>query len=165
MESLLERLLDILYEEKKLYGGLLELSTEKKEAIIGNDLEALGRIVREEQVAVAKIQDRERARVRCASDLERQTGEKNASLQSFAHLATAPRDQAKFAELQASLPGLISQLRALNETNRQLVEQKLKYVQFVMDSLTQNADPASYGAGGEDNASDAPKTSLYDQKA
>ncbi len=164
MESLFKQLLDILTEEKEIYKALLELSGKKKEAIVSSALESINRIVRDEQALVARIQDRERARAKCVMALCQLSGKKDASLQSFAYLASTQEDRDRLDELQGTLPELIAQLRALNEINRQLIESRLKYVQFVMDSMTPGSGSATYGAQGEDGRPDRPRLNLYDQK-
>lgn len=164
MESLFRQLLDILTEEKEIYAALLGLSEKKKEAIVGSALESINKIVRDEQVLVARIQDRERARSKCVMALAELSGLKDASLQSFSHLASSPEELARLEELQRVLPVLIEQLRAVNEVNRQLIESRLKYVQFVMDTMTPGGGGATYGAQGEDGRQDRPRPNLYDQK-
>lgn len=164
MESLFKQLLDILTEEREIYAALLELSGGKKEAIVSSALESINKIVRDEQVLVARIQDRERARAKCVIALAELSGEKDASLQTFAYLASAPEEKERLDELQLTLPALIERLRAVNEINRRLIESRLKYVQFVMDSMTPGAGAATYGAQGEDGRPERPRPNLYDQK-
>lgn len=164
MKSLFKQLLDILTEEKEIYAALLGLSKEKKEAIVGSALESINRIVRDEQVLVAKIQDREKARMKCVMALSQLSGKPGASLQDFAGLAQDSAERAQLDRLQESLPELISELQGLNDINRGLIESRLQYVQFVMDSMTPGSGAQIYGAQGEDSKPGRSRPNLYDQK-
>ena len=164
MESLFRQLLDILSEEKEAYMALIELSAEKKEAIVGSAFESLDRIIREEQALIAKIQDRERARSKCVMALAQLSGGNDANLQAFSGLASTQEEKVRLEALQSALPQIIEQLRSLNDINRKLIESRLKYVRFVIDSVSPDSGAAAYGAHGDDESINKPRLNLYDRK-
>ena len=165
MDSLIKQLLDILSEEEKIYGALLELSENKKEALSGEDLGAINEIVKEEQALIATVQAREKARVKCTIAISQLSPVRNVSLGTISGLIP-DNERGRYDRLCASLPQTLSSLHDQNEINRKLLETRLSYVHFVMDAMDpQSMTGTIYGAQGatEEPQIRSAKSNLYDQ--
>ncbi len=158
-----EKLLTVLLAESDIYTQLLALSKDKKEAVLNNDLDQINRVVREEQALVARLSDKERLRLASVRELTAKLGDPEATLMSFAALGT-PQQQARLDDLQIALRGVLSELQAANEVNKRLIDTRLDYIRFVVDSMSEGGGAGVYGALGEGPSHSGQRTNLYDQK-
>ncbi|HHZ16943.1 MAG TPA: flagellar protein FlgN [Peptococcaceae bacterium] len=137
----INRLTEILSEQKKLYERLLELSRQKQKHLIKNNLGALEEIVAQEEGLVLQVSKLEEGRVACFSCLAGEYGlnAESTLLEFLQHVAEHHRAQLK--KLHEDLSGVLLDLRQLNQENTALLEQSLQFVNFTMDVLSQQSKP------------------------
>lgn len=158
MASLMEELIDALEKENDAYEKLIKLSLEKTPVIISADLDALARITDEEQLVVGEISRIDKKRVANMKDIANVINKDVDSLKLtdlIAMLKGRPSEQNKLAEIHDKLSDTISQMKRVNEQNKQLLESSLEMIQFDMNVLqaykaapeTANYDSTAYNAG------------------
>jgi flagellar biosynthesis/type III secretory pathway chaperone len=154
-------LIGILAEEQTVLEELIVLAGETRDAAYKKDRERLDAVVRREQGAVMRLEHWEKQRLACLSTLEDQPG--SVTLLFFADLA--PRDEGEeLRKAYETLSGLIDRLRKLNNENRVLIESRLEYVQFVLDTLGGEQSSGVYGAGGVSQSTGSVPKKILDKK-
>lgn len=153
MASLIENLITILNKEVDEYEKLLELS-KKKSAVIGTkEIAALEKITDEEQVVVSRVQALDAKREEVTRDIADVLNKDVESLKLsvlIELLSKTPNEQKALMEVHDRLSTVVSAVRTLNESNRQLIEQSLEMVEFdlnMMRSIRQAPATNNYGRG------------------
>ncbi len=158
MASLMESLIDNLEKENEAYNRLLKLSMEKTPVIISADLDALARITDDEQGVVNQINALDRKRQDNMKDIANVINKDVDSLKVVALidiLKARPAEQKRLADIYDRLRDTLSQMKRVNEQNRQLIESSLEMVQFDLNVLqayraapeTANYTSNAYSAG------------------
>ncbi len=152
-----DKLYQILSEEYQVYGELKELANQKQEALIENELEELAGIVEAETELMDNVDKLEAARLEL---LEAIAGNLDISVDdlNFNELLSELSEsrQAEYSELRDKLLELIEDLNALNEGNRQLLMEALKFNEFSMKAVIGSEDQQTYknpGKTGKNNKS------------
>lgn len=153
MASLIENLITTLNKEVDEYEKLLELS-KKKSAVIGTkEIAALEKITDEEQVVVSRVQALDAKREEVTRDIADVLNKDVESLKLsvlIELLSKTPNEQKALMEVHDRLSTVVSAVRTLNESNRQLIEQSLEMVEFdlnMMRSIRQAPATNNYGRG------------------
>ncbi len=158
MASLMEALIDNLEKENEAYIRLLKLSMDKTPVIISSDLDALAKITDDEQSVVNEINALDRKRQENMNDIANVINKDVNSLKVvdlIDMLKGRPGEQNRLADVYDKLRDTLSQMKRVNEQNRQLIESSLEMVQFDMNVLqayraapeTANYTSGAYSAG------------------
>lgn len=158
MASLMENLIDVLYQECTEYEGLLDLSQKKTPIIAGGNLEELQKITDDEQNVVIRINHLEKQRVEVTKDIANVLNRDVDSLKLsnlIEMLAGRPDEQGKLAVAHDRLRTVVHSLQRVNEQNRELLTNALEMVEFEMTLLqavkaapeTANYNKGAYTAG------------------
>lgn len=157
----LNRLVSVLDEELALYRKLCNLSLQKKEAILKDNIELLTKIIGEERILIVEAERLESKRlsevVKIAQELGLNGDVKLSDLRSFL-------DSEEFSPLEEranQLKAVLNELKEINETNRYLVESTLKYISYFIDSLMSSLTRPTYSRGKQS----APLFSLFQKEA
>lgn len=151
MASLIEDLINTLDKEVCEYEKLLELSKTKSAVIVSRDIAALEKITDEEQVVVSKIASLDSKRESVTKDIADVLNKDVESLKLSVLidlLSKTPNEQKKLKEVHDRLKSTVSNVRTLNESNRQLIDQSLEMVEFdinLMRSMRQAPATNNYG--------------------
>lgn len=153
LEPLLARFYEIMLEGKTIYEELVRLSRQKKLAIVDKAVDSLDSVVRLEQGAVMRLGQWERVRTECVGKLAAKLGG-NPSGATFLFFAQSapPENRPAFLLLHQELSALLKELSELNEANRELLEARLEYVRFALDTLSESLDPGGYDARGSERS-------------
>lgn len=150
-----EKLYKILSEEYRVYEELQKLGNKKQEALIENELEELAEIVEAETELMDNVDNLEAARLELleaiATDLDEPVNELSFN-ELLSELPAAK--QAEFSELREKLLELIEELNALNESNRQLLMEALKFNEFSMKAVIGADNKQTYSSPGKSNKKD-----------
>lgn len=145
-----KRLADILSEEKAVYAELLELSEEKRTAVMDRDVQRLDAVVRKEQAAVTALNHWEKQRLVCmdapGNDQQGQNPSDAPTLLFFAESAPAEYGE-RLRVLHGELGEVLREVSKRNAENKALIESRLEYVQFAVDALTAEQTAGLYGSG------------------
>lgn len=146
----MDDLLDVIEQEDNHYRKLIELSTEKKDAIIKADIRRLEDITNEEQDVTSILKNLETRRAGVLSDMADVLGQDPETLtvqKMIGLLEKQPKEQKALSELRDRLRHTLDEMSVVNEQNRVLLEQALEMVNFdltLFKSLRQAPETANY---------------------
>ncbi len=164
MQQLLAHFGDVLSAEKEVHVALLALSTKKKNAITTNDIPALDQIVKGEENLLSQLNSWERKRKECVAELAARVGRpaQELILQDFLSHADQPTKE-RLQTLHKELKALLEQQMDVNDINKKLIESRLEYINYTLETVSGGATGAShiYGAAPGQQAR---KSSIIDQK-
>lgn len=158
MASLMENLIDVLYQENSEYEALLELSMKKTGVIIQGDLEKLAKITDEEQDVISRLNRLENKRQEVTTDVANVLNKDVNTLKLvdlIQMLAPRPAEQKKLADCHDKLTDTLMQMVRVNEQNRELIQNSLEMIEFDINMLqalktapeTANYNKGAYNAG------------------
>ncbi|MDR3207457.1 MAG: flagellar protein FlgN [Oscillospiraceae bacterium] len=164
--QILNNFCEVLSDERALHADLLALSTQKKDAITKNDVTALDNIVKGEELLLARLNNLERLRRECVSELAAELGRPAEEIVLRDFLSVSPPEQREqLTGLHRELRSLLERQIGINEINKRLIESRLEYIHYTMEAVVGgDAVPyQTYGAGRE-AARPTRKTTIIDQK-
>lgn len=151
MASLMEELLDVLEKESTEYEALLEISKRKTPVIVSGKIEDLQDITDEEQVIVDRISHLDSKRETVTKDIANVINKDVESLKLsvlIGLLDKQPAEQKRLADVHDRLKTVVSDVRRINEQNRELIDHSLEMVQFdlnMIKAMNQAPETANYG--------------------
>ena len=167
MRQLLETFFETLSAQRDVHGELLTLSTEKKDAIVNNDVRSLDRIVKGEEVLLSRLNHWEHKRKECVQTLAGQVGRPAQEIgwQDFLP-AGDPQQREHLTELHRDLKILLEKQIAVNDINKRLIESRLEYIDFSLETIAGEGQGSfqTYGGEGLEPDRTARKTSIIDHK-
>lgn len=151
MASLIEELIDTLGKENTEYEKLLELSRLKGEIIVRRDIAALEKITDDEQDVLTRINILDAKREEVTRDIANVINKDVEGLKLsvlVGLLEKQPKEQKALSSIHDKLKTTVSNVRSINENNRQLIAQSLEMVEFDLNmirSLRQAPETNNYG--------------------
>ena len=149
----IENLLEILGEQSACCGALLGLSREKKDVIIGNDVPALKRITRLENILITKNAAADKARAAAMDGLAAAYSRDPAGFTAgdLTELLGKCPESSRLAEAVSGIRETVAELRELNGQNRLLLESSLGHIDFSINLLKDAiCGEPYYSASGEE---------------
>lgn len=134
----LNRLLEILDQMEVLHQRMLELSEEKRTAIMKNDVDRLITIGNQESKMLKTIGALESERSEAAYAFMQEKGIKsklNLTVSELARLVFDPEDKERLLGVQSRLARILRELKSLNEINQQLIQQSLSFINLSIDLM------------------------------
>ncbi|PKM88330.1 MAG: hypothetical protein CVU87_07635 [Firmicutes bacterium HGW-Firmicutes-12] len=137
MEQVFYNLVDLLEGQKKIYEDLQALGKLKQTELVKGSLEVLEGLNKQEEMLIIQVGRLEEERFCCTNEIIKVYGlEENAPLREL--MKAAPVNiQEKLDELQKSMIELMTQMEKVNGENIELIKQSLRFIQFSLDTLTQ----------------------------
>ena len=169
MASLMDSLVEVLEEENVQYEKLVELSKDKKDAIIKADIEALERITGEEQDVSSYLRNLDIRRDSVLKDMADVLGkdfEEMTITKLIGYLEQQPKEQERLSKVRAKLLTTGSQMQEWNKRNEALLNQALEMVEFdltLFRSMRQAPETANYDKDAQ-NTGDLLGNSGFDAK-
>ena len=151
MASLIEELIDTLNKENDEYGKLLELSQRKSAVIVSRDIPALEKITDDEQSVMTNIGRLDAKREQVTRDIADVINKDVETLKLSVLvdlLSKQPDEQKRLSQIHDKLKTTVGNVRRVNESNRQLIEQSLEMVDFdlnMIKSMRQAPETNNYG--------------------
>ncbi|MGI6587819.1 MAG: flagellar protein FlgN [Peptococcia bacterium] len=141
MEPTCQELIKILEEQRENYRQLMDLSVQKHQYLINGDLDELNELTMQEETLIFQLGKLEGKREKCFSLLAELGGfDENFTLQEV--LPQLPQNsQEQLRQIQKDFSVLIQDLAKLNEENMLLLEQSLRFVNFTVESISQQSKP------------------------
>lgn len=138
MASLMEELFTALSSEKEIYEQLIPVSEKKTEILVRGDLKELEAVTQEEQLLVEKAAAIGKKRESVITNIGVVLN-KDASTLDLGTLANLlgkqPEEKEKLAKLHDSLKAIMKRLVAVNEKNKNLIENSLEMIEFNMNFI------------------------------
>jgi len=163
-----EKIAESLRLTSELYDQLIELSVQKKEAIIRNRMDDIMQLLARESRLLKRMAEAEKLRTEAVRQFQQQEGylsREPMTLWVVSKLVSNPAQKTALQDGIRRLAEQAEQLRRLNETNQLLVQQALDFVDLTLDLLVGPSEEAVY----HDPTAQTPYTNqragLYDFKA
>lgn len=150
MASLMDNLVEVLEEENTQYEQLVELSKEKKEAIVKADVQKLEEITAQEQEISSQLRNLDVRRDSVLKDMSDVLGkdfEEMTITRLIGYLDQQPKEQARLSEIRAKILETGNQMQQWNKRNEALLNQALEMVEFdltLFKSMRQAPETANY---------------------
>ena len=150
MASLMDNLVEVLEEENTHYEKLVELSQEKKQAIIQADIHALESITDQDQDVSSQLRNldiRRDAILKDMSDVLGKDFNEMTITKLIGYLEQQPKEQERLSRIRAKILTTGKQMQEWNRRNEALLNQALEMVEFdltLFKSMRQAPETANY---------------------
>jgi flagellar biosynthesis/type III secretory pathway chaperone len=153
-----ESLVVIMNKMFKLHKSLHELTLKKTEIVKKGDTAALDQLLKDEQAHVAAINKLEQERLAVSSAII-----PSASLQEIAE--ANPSDKEKLLTIKEDLVEVISEIKARNELNQQLIHQSLQFINFSKSLVIPQEKEINYGPPAGKKTQPGQSPGIFNSKA
>ena len=153
MATLIETLIQVLNEECEVFDQLLEISSNKTQAIVANDITKLQKITDQEQDVLTVITNLENKREEATTDIATVLGKdpKNSTLKDIISYLDGQADvKNQLAKIHDDLLTKVKRLSEENNHNAVLVQDQLDLIDFSLNALrgiNQAPETGSYNKG------------------
>ena len=153
MATLIETLIQVLNEECDVFDQLLDISKDKTQAIVANDIDKLKTITDQEQDVLTVITNLENKREEATTDIATVLGKdpKNSTLKDIISYLDGQADvKNRLARGHDDLLGKVKRLAQENQHNAVLVQDQLDLIDFSLNALrgmNQAPETGSYNRG------------------
>ncbi|RDU21905.1 flagellar protein FlgN [Anaerosacchariphilus polymeriproducens] len=150
MASLMEKLVEVLMNEQKVYDEILELSKDKTNVIVKGKIKELEKITEKEQLLANDVQKLEKEREKIMNDIglvvKKDISELTIS-NIISMLTSQPKEQEKLKKIHDKLRETLNEMILINDRNKQLIEHSLEMIEFdmtLLKSMRQAPETANY---------------------
>jgi flagellar biosynthesis/type III secretory pathway chaperone len=157
-----ESLISIMNKLIKLHKSLYELSVKKTDIVKKGDMDGLNLLLKDEQAHMAAINKVEQERLAMAKGLFPAVG--NPSLQEIADYAY-PSEKAQLLQAKDELLSVISDIKARNELNQQLIHQSLQFINFSKSLVMPQEKEINYGPPAGKKTQPGQSPGMFNSKA
>lgn len=161
-----QTLTEILAELLHLHERLNQLAMEKAEAVKKNEIAVLNNIIRQETSLIKKLAKAEQSRIYAVQDFVQAKGVaiENATMEwVIEHSPEAEQPRLK-EQLQLLLQE-VTRLKQLNELNKMLIEDSLRFVELSLDLLSPDIADMNYERPTTKEANPVEQRSIFDSRA
>ncbi len=150
MASLMDNLVEVLEEENTQYERLVELSKDKKQAIIRADIRVLEQISQQEQDVssiLLNLDNRRDAVLRDMADVLGKDFKEMTITRLIGYLEQQPKEQERLSQIRAKILATGNEMHEWNVRNEALLKQALEMVEFdltLFKSMRQAPETANY---------------------
>lgn len=150
MASLMDNLVEVLEEENTQYEKLVELSKEKKQAIIKADIRTLEEITEKEQEVTSFLRNLDIRRDEVLKDMSDVLGKDFKEMtitRLIGYLDQQPKEQERLSQIRAKILATGNEMQEWNKRNEKLLNQALEMVEFdltLFKSMRQAPETANY---------------------
>ncbi|WAM37227.1 flagellar protein FlgN [Caldicellulosiruptor acetigenus] len=156
-----ERIIELLEEEYKVFERVLNLSNEKTKYIVENNLSGIIEILNQEKKEAETISKLEEERQKILDALVKEKNKAISNLNDLAFIVT-PDEWQKINDLKEKLGEIIFKLKKANDLNASLVSSALEYIDFMTNVISSYfSDTTTYQKDGQGSYQ---KKNLFDVK-
>ncbi len=139
MSGLLSNLIDNLEEQKQYYTELVLIAKEKRNVIIDNDLENLNNFTLVENMLISKNSKVDEKITEVINDIGivLNLDENSLNISSIVQSINSNDDKETLTRLCTDLISLADELKKYNNTNRELINTAIQYIDFSMNVIQQ----------------------------
>ena len=169
MASLMDSLVEVLEEENTQYEKLVELSKDKKQAIIKADIQTLEHITEQEQEISSYLRNLDIKRDSVLKDMSDVLGKDFNEMtitRLIGYLGQQPIEQERLSKIRAKILTTGNEMQEWNKRNEALLHQALEMVEFdltLFKSMRQAPETANYDRNAY-NTGDLLGSSGFDTK-
>lgn len=159
-----EKLVTLLGEMVELYKAILELSRQKRDMLIAVKPQELESVTKQEELLILRVGKLESTRGKIMQEIAAAGGVTVegltlAKMQEMAGPDIAPR----LAGIATEFDSIMHELAPVNQTNAELIQQALGFINYNLNLLTQSATGPTYAAKGT-NTQEQQRPKLVDRK-
>lgn len=163
MSKSIEQLKETLIKEKKMYEEILSMVEEKTKVIVEGKVKELDEITKKEQQFIMKMGAFEKVRRSVLANIAEELDLHEPSSVSEILLFLEEEDVKVIDDLRDQLLEVISKLKEINKLNEGLIQQRLDYIHFSLDLLTnQEKDGNNYNKQASEK--EKTKVNLFDMR-
>jgi len=142
MASLIVNLIDVLKKQSELYDQITQLSTEKKQYLIKNDIGALKEVTAKENVVASKAvrSDKERLDIMHNICIVLNKNKDDMTLTALADIIKNQPEYEDFAAAIKQAAGSVSAMKSINEENKALIESSLEFINYNINAIHSSMD-------------------------
>lgn len=150
MDKFFSNLITVLSLQCDIYTKLHELSVEKRTALEKQDVAALDKIVKNEQPLMFMLTENERERKNLMSSFAEKLKKPadDITIQEIIDICPQPF-LAALKRAQVELTNIVHAQVSINEINRKLIESRLEYISFMLDTTREDINNAYNLTGTE----------------
>lgn len=169
MAGIIYELMDVLDEEKECYEGLITLAEYKQMAIVNKNMEFLGEVTDREEEFVGRIilLDKKREELMKDISLVMGVGVSELTITDIINkLQQNKQESEKLTKLRDGIRTAVQQVREKNELNKQLIQDSLETVEFMINAIKEQKSGryvGNYQRGGT-NMNIEYGSSMFDTK-
>ena len=143
MDELVEKIIGLIEDQKRLYGLLLTVLQDEKAAAMRSSLDALNRAVKEKENVMLKIRILEEQRINLLGQVASVLGEPadQLTLERLAQRIPEPH-AGRVQACRSSLLSLTQSIQELNNSNRRLFRRSLELIKGSINLLGSLRSPA-----------------------
>ncbi|MBT2678856.1 flagellar protein FlgN [Bacillus sp. ISL-35] len=153
-----ESLISIMNKLHKVHKSLYELTVKKTDIVKKGDTAALDQLLKDEQAHMAAINKLEQERAAVSNTIL-----PNASLQEIAEANPAGKEQ--LLQKKEDLLDVITEIKARNELNQQLIHQSLQFINFSKSLVMPQEKEINYGPPAGKKAKPGQSPGMFNSKA
>ncbi|BFH65564.1 flagellar protein FlgN [Paenibacillus azoreducens] len=167
--SSIELLITVLENLDVQHQQMLEIAKSKKNAIIGNDIDTLVKLMNQETKGLKQIELLESKRAEIAQQYLHERGIKsqlNLNITELIRLVFDVEDKKRLQSVQKQLSDTLHSLKQANDLNQKLIEQALSFIDYSLNLLVDTPyqevtyqNPLTDGTGGKS------QSGYFDSKA
>jgi len=148
MNGTLKDLISIIIHQQAIYSDLLKLAKRKKDAITRGDVNELDYVVQGEELLLMKLGELENNRRGFLEETAKanQIDVEKLTISNWPDTDKASKDE--LLAIQATFLKTLEEINAINNTNQQLINLQLNYIQHVIDEATNQSRLNSYDVDG-----------------
>lgn len=163
-EDLINRLIELLEHEHKVYEGILKLSKDKTNIVVEGKVSELENMVKLEQALLLQIsridKQREEILVKISSELKlKENGVSISEIKKH----VSPEQHKKLENYQKKMTDMVNELNHVNQLNSRLIKNSLEFIEFSLN-LVSNADLTSNNYSNKGDSSETERKNLFDMK-
>jgi flagellar biosynthesis/type III secretory pathway chaperone len=147
---------------------MLELSEQKTNILVLNQVDKLNKIVNKETNLIKQIVQLDQQRIEDISEFLLQKGYKlnpKITVEDLIKLVVKAEEKKSLADKQRQLLGTIDKLRQLNQLNQKLVEQSLAFIEYSMDLFIQTPEQDAFYQNPHQQSSNPSRNGIFDTRA
>ncbi|GAE95065.1 hypothetical protein JCM21714_4273 [Gracilibacillus boraciitolerans JCM 21714] len=151
----------------ELHDSLLQVSQNKTEILKDNKIDALQKLLVQEQKHVQAINQIEQKRIDAVANWanENNLDPKAITVSTIIEDYTTGADQQQLEQVTLKLAEQLMDIRRQEDLNKQLTKQSLQFVQLSLDMMQPSIKNINYGKSKNQSEPTASKRSAFDSKA
>lgn len=148
MDGKLEDLITIIKHQQAIYNDLLKLAKRKKAAITKGDVNELDYVVEGEELLLMKLGELESKRREFLEETAKthRIEVEKLTISNWPDTDKASKDT--LLAIQATFLKTLEEINEINNTNQQLINLQLSYIQHIIDESTTQSKLNSYDVDG-----------------
>lgn len=145
--NLMKQIIQLLVSMVEAHRQAAELEKAKKEVLIAGDFTELTQLLQRESEVVATISRLEDERIKAVSAYMNKQGAGGTrfTLEELLSVEKNPLIEETVQSLAKELRQLVEEINTLNETNRQLIESSLSYLEYSINMMIPKEPAIGYG--------------------